>query len=181
MTDVIEDHVGAVAQPSDALVRKLYPQLKRLAAAYLRHERPDHTLQATALVHETYLRFAHGAAPWRDEAHFFRAAAVVMRRILVNHAVRRTRAKRGGGAVRVALTPASALVRTSDEELIGIHEGLEQLGKADPRKREVVELRYFAGLSIPQVAEVTGLSERTVEREWRTARAWLRARLEARG
>jgi len=166
------------------LMEELYQELRSLAECYLRRERPDHTLQATALVHETYLRLARSDPVWQDAAHFYRVAATVMRRILVNHAVERGRLKRGANRKRVPLTDSvlttagdAALTRTPDEELVQIDDLLEVLGRVDARKMQVVELRYFAGLSVSKAAEVLGLSERTVEREWRSARAWLLTRI----
>lgn len=161
----------------ERLVPLLYDELRALARAQLNRERPDHTLQATALVHEAYLRLL-GAShpPWNDRRHFFRAAAEAMRRILVEHARAKNRLKRGGDRIRVeledSLLPEGADERDLDQ-LLALDEAFRRLDGQDPRAADVVRLRYFAGLSVADTASALGLSERTVKREWAFARAWL--------
>lgn len=150
-----------------------------MAQRYFRSERPDHTLQPTALVHELYLRlFAARATPeWRDRAHFFAVAAQTLRRILVDHAREHHAGKRGGDQIKVTLSEAESLSGTSDENLLAIEEALEELQKLQPRAAQVVELRFFAGLTEDEVASVLELSSITVKRDWKFARAWLMSRL----
>jgi RNA polymerase sigma-70 factor, ECF subfamily len=155
----------------------VYQELRRLAAYNMQQERPDHTLQATALVHEAYLRLAGlGAQDWRDRAHFFAAGAQVMRNLLVDHARARRRAKRGGGG-DVRLDDALTLAAAKNPELLAIDEALDSLNKIDHRQSRIVELLYFGGLSIEEVAVVLGISDRTVKREWQMAKAWLYAEI----
>ena len=160
------------------LVPALYDELRRLAEGYLRDERADHTLQATALVHEAYLRLAAGpAGGWNDRLHFIRVAAKTMRRILVNHAVHRKRLKRGGGRRPVRIDEVTAAMPECTVDLVTIDEALSRLAEVDPRLGTIVELHFFGGCTHEQVAEILSISSRTVEREWRTARAWLRKEL----
>lgn len=163
----------------ERLVPVVYDELRVLAAAQLRGERADHSLQPTALVHEAYVRLAaDDRTPWQDRGHFFRAAARAMRRILIEHARRRRRKKRGGGRRRVSLGAIEASSWDEPEDLLALDEALRRLERRDPRSAEVVQLRYFGGFSVPETAEALGVSERTVNREWTFARAWLRAALE---
>lgn len=162
----------------DRLVPLVHAELRRLARAQLRRERPGHTLQATALAHEAYLRLVGlDAIDWRDRAHFFGVAAGVMRRILIDHARRRRAARRGGGAPPVPLEDVDAAAPERPEELIALDEALERLRALDPRQERIVELRFFGGLEVAETAAVLGVSERTVKRDWAVARAWLRAEL----
>lgn len=164
----------------EALTPLVYGELRRLAERQMRCERPDHTLQATALVHEAYLRLAGPASPdWQDRAHFFAVAARLMRRILVDHARARRFAKRGGGAVRVSLDEAAALWEERAGDLVALDEALERLGALDPLGQRIVELRFFGGLSVEESAEALGVSPAAVKRGWRSARAWLHAELSA--
>lgn len=159
------------------LVTLLYPELRRLAAAQMRRERRDHTLQATALVSEFFLHFAKysGFEP-ETRAEFLKAAAVAMRHLLVDHARGRTRAKRGGGARRVDIEAAESVSASVDPtDVLQVDALLTELTKKDARMARVVELRFFGGLSNPEIAEVLGVHERTVKREWQMARAWLYA------
>jgi RNA polymerase sigma factor (TIGR02999 family) len=152
----------------------VYDELRVLARAHLRKERPDHTLQATALVHEAYLRLLAGAnAPWNDRQHFFRAAAEAMRRILVEHARGRERVKRGGRQERVDLSTVDVADGRDPELTLALDDAFCRLEKQDPDAADVVRLRFYAGLSVQETASATGLSERTVKREWAFARAWL--------
>jgi RNA polymerase sigma-70 factor, ECF subfamily len=164
----------------ERLMVLVYDDLRRLAAWQLQSERPGHTLQPTALVHEAYLKLA-GQDPieWHNKAHFFALAAQVMRHILVDHARARGRDKRGGGQASVALDEALKLTAHPNEpvELVKLDEALSALAGQDPRKSRIVELRYFGGLSIEETADVLGISPTTVRREWTLAKAWLRREL----
>jgi RNA polymerase sigma factor (TIGR02999 family) len=152
----------------------VYEELRRLARAYLGRERHDHTLQATALVHEAYLRLIdQRQVNWRNRAQFVGMAAVMMRRILVNHARDRAADKRGGDAERVSLSLVADIGEAPSVDLIALHEALGALEAIDARKSRIVELKFFGGLTIDEIAEVTELSPATIEREWRFARAWL--------
>lgn len=158
----------------ERLVPLLYDELRALAQSHLNRERPDHTLQATALVHEAYLRLLGASRPpWNDRSHFFRAAAEAMRRILVEHARARHRIKRGGDPVRVQLRDSFMGEERDLDELLALDEALRRLDEQDPRAADVVRLRYFAGLSIADTARALEMSERTVKRDWALARAWL--------
>jgi RNA polymerase sigma factor (TIGR02999 family) len=163
---------------ADRLVAVVYPELRRRAAAYLRRERANHTLQPTALVNEAYLRLAaqRGAA-WRSRAHFAAMAAQMMRRILVDHARRRQMIKRSGRWARVTLHDRRLAMPDTGVDVIALDEALSRLTAFDPQKGRLVELRYFAGLSVNETAEAMGVSAATVDREWRAARAWLQTQL----
>jgi RNA polymerase sigma factor (TIGR02999 family) len=163
----------------DVLIPMVYEELRGLAARQLRRENPGHTLQATDLVHEAFLRLADANADWQDRAHFLAIAAQAMRRILVDHARARQRQKRGGGALMVTLdtglaTPAPGAVPT---EMIALDQALKELEARDARKARTIELCLFAGLTAPEAAEVLAISEPTVRRDLRVGRAWLAARL----
>jgi RNA polymerase sigma-70 factor (ECF subfamily) len=162
----------------DELLPLVYRELKGIAARQLAGERPDHTLQATALVNEAYLRLIdQHSVDWRNRAHFFSIAAETMRRVLVNHAVNRRAEKRGAGATLLALDDVSGLPDRREVDLILLDEALTRLAEFDPVQARIVEMKFFAGLSNEEVAEVTGTSESTVKREWRSAKAWLAAQL----
>jgi RNA polymerase sigma-70 factor (ECF subfamily) len=152
--------------------------LYRLASRYLRQERPDHTLEANALINELYVRlFASGPVNWRDRTHFFAVAAKQLRRILVDHA-RSTRAeKRGGDRARISLTAANDLALPMQRDILEVDEALRRLEALDPRAAAVVELRFFAGLTEPEIAEVLDISLATLHRDWKVARAWLISQL----
>jgi RNA polymerase sigma factor (TIGR02999 family) len=166
----------------DELVPLVYEDLRRVAAAYMRREDVDHSLQPTALVHEAYVRLIdQRQVKWRNRAHFFAVAAGLMRRILVDHARARRANKRGGGIERVTLVGDEVAAAGPREiDVLALHESLERLAAFDPRKERIVELRYFGGLTIAEAAEVVGISEATVVREWTIAQAWLRADLSGR-
>lgn len=165
-------------QARDDLLPLVYCELRRRAVGYLRHERRDHTLQPTALVHEAYLRLiGQEHVSWQNRAQFFGVAAQMMRRILVDHARGRGAAKRPGAAVRVSLDEGIATAQPRDCELLLLDWALEDLMKLDARQGRIVELRYFGGLSEQEVAEVLSLSRATVTREWQLARAWLYRRI----
>src|SRR5258708_11823449 len=156
------------------LVPLVYAELRRLAQRQLRRERPDHTLQSTALVHEAYLRLVdQKQAKWQDRAHFFAVSGQIIRRILVDHARAQHRVKRGGGLQRLALDETIDLPNERGLQLIALDDALNDLSKLDPQQSRVVELRFFAGLSIDETAEALGISKATVNRDWVTARAWL--------
>lgn len=172
------------AEAMERLLPAVYEELRVMAAAHLRGEREGHTLQSTALVHEAYLRLVGAEAPpWRSRAHFFHAAAEAMRRILIEHARRRSRAKRGGRRLRVDLDDALRDPRLVDwpdpDELLAVDQAIRRLEEEDARAAEVVRLRYFAGLDVDETAKALDLSERTVMREWAYAKAWLRDALDA--
>lgn len=156
------------------LMPLVYGELRRLAGLYMRGERPGHTLQATALVHEAYLRLVgHEDVDWQNRAHFFGVAANLMRRILVDHARAKQAKKRGGGDQKVSLDQAVLVRPEAPEQFLALDEALERLAKRDPRQARIVELRYFGGLSEEETAEVLEISVRTVKRDWSVARAWL--------
>lgn len=156
------------------LLPVVYGELRALADRQLRKERIDHTLQATALVHEAYLRLVKGEpVTWENRGHFFRVAAAVMRHILVNHARDRGRLKRGGGRQKVPLDDAVAVFEERALDLVALDEALTRLAGYDVRPSRVVELRFFGGLTVDETAEVLGVSPRTVEGDWSTAKLWL--------
>src|SRR5215470_12923528 len=162
----------------DLLIPLVYRELKRRASAYLRRERPDHTLQPTALVHEAFVRLVgQNRAAWKNRDHFFGIAAQMMRRILVDHARLRQRAKRPAPALRVALAEDVATILPAESEVLALDRALEELTRLDARQGQIVELRYFGGLSEQEVAAALSLSRATVTREWQTARAWLYRRM----
>jgi RNA polymerase sigma-70 factor, ECF subfamily len=152
----------------------VYNELRRLAESYLRAERPDHTLQATALVHEAYLRLVNQRnVDWKNRAQFFGMAASMMRRILVNHAEAHHAAKRGGDAQKLSVDEAISFFEEQDLDLLALNEALERLAQMDPRQSEIVELRFFGGLTIEEVAEVLDASPATIKRDWAMAKSWL--------
>ena len=163
----------------DELVGLVYVELRRQASRYLRHESPGHTLQTTDLIHEAYLRLVDQKNPhWQNRAQFFGVAAQLMRRILVDHARTRHRAKRGGGNIRVSLDEEVAGARSNDVDLIDIDDSLNRLAEIDIQQSKIVELRFFSGLNVEETAMVLGISPRTVKRSWRFAKAWLRRDLQ---
>jgi RNA polymerase sigma factor (TIGR02999 family) len=163
----------------DQLVPLVHNELRRLAKQYIARERPDHTLQATALVNEAYLRLMDlKQIRWQDRAHFFAMSARMMRRILVDFARARRSDKRGGNAARVALDEALVVSREAGQDLVALDEALKALAAIHPRKGEVVELRFFGGLSLEETAEALHISVDTVKRDWRFAKLWLLRELE---
>jgi len=158
----------------DRLMPLIYDELRRLARHYMRRERPGHTLQTTALVHEAYLKLVDQTkVRWHNRAHFFGIAANLMRQILVQHARRRHAAKRGGARSSVSLEDAVGLSEEPVVDLVALDQALIRLDALDPQKSRIVELRFFGGLTVDETAEVLGLSPRTVKRQWRVAKAWL--------
>jgi RNA polymerase sigma factor (TIGR02999 family) len=164
---------------AEQLLPLVYEELRRLAAHRLAGEGPGHTLQPTALVHEAYLKLVgpNPRQPWNGRVHFFAAAAEAMRRILIDHARRKHRVRRGGGMKRFELDDMGDIELVAEsggaDELLALDEALTQLAAADPRKAELVRLRYFAGLTLEQAAELLGISRATADRHWAFARAWL--------
>ena len=155
----------------------VYDELRRRARGYLRHERPGHTLQPTALVHETYLRLVtQRRAGWKNREHFYAIAAQMMRRILIDHARAHTQLKRSGQWVRVTLDDVPVLA-VDEVDMLDLGRALDELAQFDPRKSEIAELRFFGGMSLEEAGRVLDTSLATVEREWQSARAWLYARL----
>lgn len=175
ITRILSDVRGSDrADALNRLVPAVYAELRAAARAHLRNERPDHTLRATALVHEVYLRLLKGNYPsWNDRQHFFRAAGEAMRRILVEHARNRARVKRGGNPVRMPLSDVSLATEHDPHEVLALDEAIRRLEQRDPTAADIVRLRFFAGLSVEETAQVLDVSERTVKREWAFARAWL--------
>jgi RNA polymerase sigma factor (TIGR02999 family) len=165
---------------ADQLLPLVYEELRKLAAAKLTQEKPGQTLQATALVHDAYIRLVdvEKAQHWDSRGHFFAAAAEAMRRILVENARRKARAKHGGGLRRVELGDADIAITTNDDRLLAIDEALNKLACEDPQTAELVKLRYFAGFSISQAADVLGISRTNAYEQWAYARAWLRCEVE---
>lgn len=161
-------------QPASALLPLVYEELRKLAAHKMAGEAPGQTLQATALVHEAWLRLGGDRQPaWQNQAHFFAAAAEAMRRILVDRARRRKSLRRGGGAERVDLDSIELAEPVNDDELLAVHEALDRLTAHDPEKAELVKLRYFAGLTLQEAARALDLAPTTAKRHWAYARAWL--------
>lgn len=178
VTQLLRAWRGGDQTALDRLLPLVYDELRRLAAHYLRGERQGHTLQSSALVNEAYLRLVEqDQIDWQSRAHFFGVASQVMRRVLVDHARARNYQKRGGKLAHVELDEAATLVAEQAAELVALDEALDALARLDPRKSRVVELRYFGGLSAEETAEVLGVSEVTVLREWGRAKAWLRREL----
>ncbi len=173
-------HWGAGDQAALAqLLPVVYQELRQIADGYLRRERADHTLQATALIHEAYLRLIDQSLPqWQNRAHFFGVAAQLMRQILVEHARAHLTQKRGGGAQQVELDEALTYAPTRAAELLQLDDALKSLAEFDERKSRLIELRYFGGLSVAETAHVMGLSPATVSRDQRLAQAWLRQALQ---
>jgi RNA polymerase sigma factor (TIGR02999 family) len=158
----------------EALMPLVYDEMRRLAHSYLRRERPDHTLQSTALVHEAFVRLTGHAPPqWQDRAHFFGIAANLMRQILVEYARSRNTSKRGGAVIKLAIDSVCDPSGRPDLDIVALDDALKDLARIDPQQSRVVELRFFAGLSIEETAQVIGISESTVKRDWNTARFWL--------
>jgi RNA polymerase sigma factor (TIGR02999 family) len=177
--------LSALTRGDDGAASKLIPvvydELRRLAGSYMRRERADHTLQATALVHEAYLKLIEQrSANWQSRAHFFGVAAQLMRRILIDHARGHSRQKRGGEHKKVSLDDAFVFSEQQADELLAVDDSLNRLAEIDPRQARVVELRFFGGLSVEEAAEVLAVSPKTIKRDWSVAKAWLYADLKER-
>ena len=173
IAEMLADWANGDPAARDLLVPIVYDELRRLAHHYMRGERQEHTLQTTALVNEAYLRLAGiHALKWRDRAHFFAMAATLMRRVLVDYARQRAREKRGAG-VSVTSLDENAIAPRPAVDVVALDEALERLAAVDPQQSRVVELRFFAGLSVKETAEALGVSPATVKRDWATAKLWL--------
>lgn len=161
-------------EAAEKLIPLVYEELKRLARSYMRRERPDHTLQTTALVHEAYLKLVRQQdVHWEGRSHFFGIAAQLMRRVLVDHARGHCREKRGAGQNPTSLEDVVVFSPERSSELLSLDESLRRLTKLDPRQGRIVELRFFGGLTVEETAHVMGLSPKTIKREWSMAKAWL--------
>lgn len=178
VTNYLREYRSGNREVLDKLFPLVYDELRRLAASRLRNERGDHTLQPTALVHEAYLRLIEQhSTDWQNRAHFFGLAAEMMRRILVNHAVKNNAEKRFGNQTRLALDEMVDFTNGQDVNLILLDEALNKLAEFDPKQAKIVELKFFAGLTNEEIAEVVGVSDSTIKREWRIAKAWLHDQL----
>ncbi len=174
VTQLLGDWANGNKEAVDKLMPLVYDELRRLAERYLRRERPDHTLQTTALVHEAYLRLIDQRdVRWQNRAHFFAIAAQLMRRILVNYARDKHAIKRGGSGQKVSLDEALTLSATRDVDLVALDDALTGLASIDTQQSRIVELRFFGGLTVEEAAEVLGISPATVKNKWTMARAWL--------
>ena len=179
VTEILNAIEHGDPQAAEQLLPLLYDELRRLAAQKLAQEKPGHTLQATALVHEAYLRLVQGSQSeqgglWASRRHFFAAAAEAMRRILVERARQRQSLKAGGGRQRIDLADAEPTIDSPGDEILALHEALEELERKDRRKAELVKLRFFAGLTNEDAARALGISVSTADNDWAYARAWLR-------
>lgn len=178
ITRLLGDWSSGDRSALDKLIPLVHAELRRVARRQMSRERADHTLQPTALVNEAYLKLAGDSGfQWQNRAHFFAVCAQVMRHILVDHARTRSREKRGGTAVHVSLTEGNAIVESRELDLVALDDALTQLAQLDSKLSQVVELRYFGGMTIEETAEVLAISHTTARRRWDTARAWLRTRL----
>lgn len=178
VTECLAALSGGDKAAMERLVPMVYDELRRQAASFLRKEAPGHSLQPTALVHEVFLKLAdQNRVSWKGRSHFFAVGAQAMRRILVDHARRKKRAKRGGGRQRISLDEGLVVSPRRDEDVLALNDALEKLADLDPRQAQIVEMRFFGGLTVQEVAEVLGVSKRTVEAEWTMIRAWLRREL----
>jgi RNA polymerase sigma factor (TIGR02999 family) len=175
VTQLLVDWGNGNQAALDRLMPVVYTELRQLAHRYMRRERPGHTMQTTALIHEAYLRLVdQNQVRWQHQAHFFGIAARLMRQILIEHARSRTRAKRGGGVGTISLDEAAIVSQARATALLALDDALERLATIDPRKSRVVELRFFGGLSVEEAAQVLNIAPNTVLRDWRMAKAWLR-------
>ena len=157
----------------EELIERVYPHLRALAARYMSGENPGHTLSATGLVHEAYIKMLGADVPWNDRVHFFAVSARIMRRILVDHAKSNRREKRGGSAPKVSLEDAVVISAEPQQRLLDLDDALQKLAEMDPRKADLVELFYFGGMTQTEAAAVLNISEATVQRDLRLAKAWL--------
>lgn len=180
LTVLLQQWSGGKSDALDELIPLVYDELRSLAERYLRDERRQHTLQPTALVHEAYLKLIDQRVTWQNRAHFFGVAAQAMRRLLVDHARRKGAEKRGGAVEMIQLNEELDLPADEKLDVVRLDEALDRLAEIDPQQSRVVELRFFAGLSVEETAGVMGVSDSTVKREWRVARAWLLRELESR-
>lgn len=180
ITELLHAHAAGDGDALDRLLPQVYDELRRIAGARLRRERPDHTLHATDIVHEAFMKLMPlDRVDWKDRAHFFAIASRAMRNVLIDHALRRGAVKRGGGAAPVPLDDVQLGVEQPVDDLIALSRALEELEKIDERQARVVECRFFGGLDIEETAEALGISPATVSRDWAFARAWLHRALSA--
>ncbi|MDG2223533.1 MAG: sigma-70 family RNA polymerase sigma factor [Rubripirellula sp.] len=179
LTDTLTRALAADDQETaEQLMLAVYDQLRGLAGSMLRQEVPGHTLQPTALVNEAYMKLVDQTrVDWQGRTHFFAVGAKMMRRILVDHARKKKRVKRGGGIHRVSLSDDVQVSKNNDEDVLAIEEALEKLAEQDPRQAQIVELRFYGGLTVAEVAQVLHVSKRTIESEWTILKAWLRREL----
>lgn len=181
VTELLVRWRGGDREALDALMPLVYAELHRLARSYLQRERPDHTLQSTALVNEAYVRLTGQNLPqWQNRAHFFGVAAQLMRQILVDYARSHRADKRGGGAFKLTLGDAAEQAQPIDIDLVALDDALKTLAEIDPQQSRIVELKFFAGLTNEDASEILGISTSTVKRDWVTARAWLFRELDRR-
>jgi RNA polymerase sigma-70 factor, ECF subfamily len=173
VTSLLKRLAGGHQEAASELIPVIYQELHRLAARHLRHERPDHTLQPTALVNEAYIKLVAQKNDWENRAHFFAVASSLMRRILVDYARRNLRAKRGGANVKMSLDEVFLVAPHRADRMLALDESLTRLEKMDRRQARIIELRYFGGLTVDEVAKILDLSPTTVRREWTSAKAWL--------
>lgn len=177
VTQLLAAHSKGDRDALEKLFPLVYHELKRLAESHLRRERAEHTLQPTALVHEAYMRLVKQEISWENRSHFFGIAGRVMRQVLVDYARERSAGKRGSGSIKLSLDEAIYLTDERAALLIALDEALKELAEFDREKARLVELRYFAGLSVEETAQALGISVPTVVRHWRSAKAWLMARI----
>ena len=182
VTELLRTWSNGDKQVQEKLFQVVYDELHRQAARYLRNEQPGLSLQTTDLIHEAYLRLiGQQHVEWQNRLHFFAIAARVMRRILVDHVRSRQAAKRGGSDIRLPMEDAMVVIPEQDLDFVALDEALTRLAVIDPQQSQIVELRFFSGLSVKETAEVLDVSERTVKRDWNVAKAWLRRELGRRG
>ena len=178
ITQLLNDYKSGNREAIDEIFPLVYDELRKLASSRLKSERDDHTLQPTALVHEAYLRLIEqNKQTWENRIHFFGLAAEMMRRILVNHALGKNRIKRFGNQTRLALDEAVSFAQEKEIDVVLLDEALVNLAKFDAAQAKIIELKFFGGLTNEEVAEVLGISDSTVKREWRIAKAWLHQQL----
>jgi RNA polymerase sigma-70 factor, ECF subfamily len=177
VTQILLDWRSGNEEALKQLMPMVYDELRRLASHYMRSERPGHTLQATALVNEAYIRLVDMKVSWQDRAHFFAVAARLMRRLLVDHARSHHRAKREGDAAKISIDDAIEVSSSPASNVLAVDEALTRLAEFDQRKSEILELRYFGGLSNEEIAEALGVSRATVQRDLRLVKAWLNREL----
>ena len=174
VTQMLEDIGEGDSNAADLLLPLVYDELRRLAQQHLAHERPDHTLQATALVHEAYLRLVDSdSIKARSRVHFFALAAQAIRRILIDHARHTRRLKRGGLGHKIALEQSPPITVDADVDLLELDDAMRRLAEIEPRHAQIIELRFFGGMRFGEIAELLDVSQRTIMRDWRASRAWL--------
>ncbi len=180
VTALLKDWQGGKREALDELLPMIYAELRQMARSYLHRERVGHTLQSTALVNEAFMKLIdQDRVDWQNRAHFFALAATIMRRILVDHSRRRNREKRGDGAIKVTWSERIEQAQENEFDALVLDDALQALEKLDERQAQIVSLRFFAGLSVEECATVLSVSDRTIKREWRMARAWLHRYLSA--